>query len=171
MPIIYIIISVFIITMGIAGKSLAPWIPARKKDLLRIFNLAQLQPEEVFYDLGCGDGRLVIYAGQNFKAIAIGLELALPFFLFCKIRQLSTSPREKIFFKYKNLFTENLSSADVIYVFGIPKKIQSKLRQKIEQEIKPGARVISYAFPFTDWTPKTISKPTDQDLPIFLYQF
>jgi cyclopropane fatty-acyl-phospholipid synthase-like methyltransferase len=52
-----------------------------------IFKLANLQPGEKFYDLGCGNGKVVIYAAKNFPIEAIGVELAFPLYLICKIRQ------------------------------------------------------------------------------------
>ncbi len=83
---IVLIIVICLLTIAISVKSFAPWVPCRSKDLKRIFNLADLKPKEVFYDLGCGNGKTVIYANKNFQAKSIGIELALPLFLICKIR-------------------------------------------------------------------------------------
>jgi SAM-dependent methyltransferase len=148
--------------------SFAPWVPSNKKDYKRIFKLANLEQDEVFYDLGCGTGRLVLYANKNFQAKTIGLEVALPLFLMCKVRQLFNS-NSNIVFKFKNLYKEDLSQADVIYFFGIPETVNSALRQKLEKEAKKGARIISYVFQIRDWFPQVIDKPTENDKPIYLY--
>jgi len=150
--------------------SLAPWVPSRKKDLKRIFKIANLKPNEIFYDLGCGDGRIIFYAHRNFNVKSIGIELALPLFLICKIRQIFHS-NKNILFKYKSLFKEDLSKADVIYVFALPRTLEKKLKQKLEKELKPGARVISYCFSIKGLKPKVIDKPDQKANSIYLYQF
>lgn len=152
-----------------AFLSFAPWVPSRGKDIKRIFKLAKLKPGEVFYDLGCGDGRIVSYAAKQYKAQAIGIELALPLYFICKIRQLFNY-KKGVKFKFKNLFKENLSRADVIYVFGTKSKLKNKLKQKLENELKKGARVISYSFSIDGWVPEIIDKPNEKDLTIYLYK-
>lgn len=159
----------FALSVGYAYLSFAPWVPSRKKDLIRIFKLADLKPGETFYDLGCGNGRLVVYAAENFPVKAIGLELAIPLYLICAIRKFFRR-NKNLHFKLKNLFSEYLSDADVVYIFGMPDKLKTKLKEKLEIELKPGARVITYAFPFTDWAPVKIDKPTENDISIYLYK-
>lgn len=165
---LYLFIFLCFFSIIISCLSFAPWVPTRKKDLRRIFELADLKPGEVFYDLGCGNGRLAIYAAKNFQARAIGLELALPLYLVCAIRKLF-SGNKLLKFKLQNLFNENLSGADVIYIFGMPDKLKIKLREKLERELKPGARVITYAFPIKDWMPERVDKPARDDVSIYLY--
>ena len=158
------------ITILWATLSLAPWVPSRKKDLERIFKVAELKPGEVFYDLGCGNGRIIFYASKNFHIKSIGIYLALPLFLTCKIRQFF-HPKKDIIFKYKSLFKEDLSKADVIYVFGLPNSLEKKLKQKLEKELKSGARVIPYCFSIKGLKPKIVDKPNKKDNSIYLYQF
>jgi SAM-dependent methyltransferase len=164
--IIALILLLLLSTVAIAGASFAPWVPARKADLGRIFKLADLKAGETFYDLGCGNGRVVIYAAKNFQAKAMGLEIAFPLYLICKWQQIFNP---KVIFKYKNLFTEDLSKADVIYFFGTPKRIAAKLKIKLEKEVRSGARVISYVFPVEGWTPTQIDRPNNNVVPIYLY--
>ncbi|MCX6796727.1 MAG: class I SAM-dependent methyltransferase [Candidatus Falkowbacteria bacterium] len=166
---ITIFIFFLLLTLGWATISLAPWVPTRKKDLERICQLANLQPSENFYDLGCGDGRLVFYSAKNYQTNSIGIELAFPFYLYCQIRQW-LSQNKNIQFKFKNLYQENLSSADIVFFFAASsKKITDKLKTKLKKELKPNARIISYVFPIPNWPATKISKPTVADLPIYLY--
>ena len=148
--------------------SFAPWVPSRSRDLARIFKLADLKEGQVFYDLGCGDGKVVIYAAKHYKVQSIGLEISLPLYLFCRFRQL-LEKNGKVIFKLKNLFKENLSSADVVYFFGIPSSLNEAFSAKLKKELKPGAKVISYAFKLHNWTPEIVDKPSNKDLPINLY--
>ena len=149
--------------------SFAPWVPCRNRDLKRIFKLADLKEGQIFYDLGCGNGRVVVYASDNYKAKAVGLEISLPMYLICRLRQL-IKPRPNLEFRFKNLFKENLSQADAVYFFGMPETINKKLSAKLKQELKPGAKIISYSFSLIGWTPKVIDKPTKKDLPVYLYE-
>ena len=158
-----------VLTMALAGKSLAPWVPSWSKDLPRIFELVDLQPGQVFYDLGCGNGKTVLYANKKYKAKAIGLEIALPLYLVCKVRQLFNWDKD-LKFKYKNLFKEDLSKADVVFVFGMPDTIKHKLKNKLEKNLKKGAKVISYVFAVKGWEPVKISKDENKQIPIYLYQ-
>lgn len=148
--------------------SFAPWLPSRRRDLSRIFKLADLKPGQIFYDLGCGDGKVVLFAADHFKALIIGLEISLPFYLICQLRKFFRQ-RSNLIFKFKNLFKEDLSAADVVYFFGIPEKINRRLVSKLKKELKPGAKIISYSFKLNDWTAKIIDRPTKNDLPIYLY--
>ncbi len=151
-------------------RSFAPWVPAFKKDIQRIFQVADLKSGEVFYDLGCGDGRMVLYAGKNFTVQAIGIEFLFPLFVVCKIRQIFSGGKN-IEFKKKNLFHEKISSADVVYVFGLPHTLAQGLKEKFKKELKPGARVVSYAFQIQGLVPEVIDKPGKKYNAIYRYRF
>jgi len=167
-----VIFLLFMIACGVSlvfsSLSFAPWVPSRSRDLNRIFKLADLKEGQVFYDLGCGDGKIVLFAGNNYKVKAIGLEISLPLYLICRLRKIFNH-RADVNFKFKNLFKEDLSAADAVYFFGMPETIKKKLSAKLKQELKPGAKIISYSFSLVDWTPKAIDKPTKRDLPVYLY--
>ncbi len=145
---ILLLLVVFcLLTVAWASASLAPWLPTRKRDFGRICRLARFRPGEIFYDLGCGDGRLLAYAGRRYEVNAIGLELSLPFYLLCACRRLlglAGGAR----FKFRDLYRENLSGADVVYIFAQSRrKLRGRLIEKLKNELKPGARVITYVFP------------------------
>lgn len=166
---LFLALFFILFTYAWAAFSFAPWVPCFNKDLARIFKLAQFKTGEIFYDLGCGNGKTVVYAADRFKIKAIGVEFALPLYFACKIRQIA-GRKNNVVFKWKNLFKENLANADVVYFFGVPDSIKLKLREKLERELKPGARVISYVFSVSDWIPDIIDKPTPDAASIYLYR-
>lgn len=164
---LFVVIGVFLLTLAYAGVSFAPWVPTRISDIDRIFELAQLQDGESFCELGCGTGRVMFTAADRYNVSTSGYEIAAPLWGYAKIRQLLNKKKNaKVF--YKSLYKADLSNADVVYFFGMPKKIQKKLVKKLEKELKPGTRVISYVFPIDSWEPTSVDQP-DNSLPIYVY--
>ena len=175
-PIIYLTLAVFLFWTALsfynASKSFAPFVPCKKRELPRIFEVIGLKNNEVFYDLGCGDGRVVFYAAQHFPVKAIGVEMSFLFFFYCWVKRIFLSDKRNIIFKLRNLFYEDLSKADAIYVYGMPKVLEKRLRYKLEKELKKGARVIAYGFPIKGLEPESIRKPDENHKKsIYLYRF
>lgn len=162
-----LVVILLLLSLAVAAASFAPWVPTRQKDVERILRLANLKSGECFYDLGCGDGRTVFAAARAAGTKAIGVELALPMYIVCLVGKLVRRSPARFF--WRNLFKINLSEADVIYVFGMPKKLTERFTAKIQQECRPGTRVLSYVFPIQAWTPETIDKPLENDMVIYRY--
>lgn len=131
-------------TFAYASVSSAPWVPTWRRDVERFLKLAQLKPSERFYDLGCGDGRLV-RAAANAGAIAIGFECSILPYVLAKLRVGRSGS-----VRYANFWSADLSDADVVYCFLMP-KVYPKLKEKLERECKPGTRIILYVWPMEGW--------------------
>jgi SAM-dependent methyltransferase len=167
--IIVILAIVILFGFGLPGLSLAPWVPVRKSDLPRILDIGKLQPDESFYDLGCGNGRVVFYVSRKTEGRIYGVELSFFLYLICLIRNLFTEKKVKLMFN--DLYRVDLGEADVVFVFSQSReKISGKLLDKLKREMKKGARVVSYVFPFASWEPLLVSRPSEKDLPIYLYK-
>ena len=168
---IYFLILVILISAGAASLSLAPWVPTRQKDLERIFDLAGLKNGEFFYDLGCGNGKVLLFGGRRYQgANFLGLELAPLLYLICKFRR-GLSGLLNVQFRLKNLYQENLAKADVVYIFAAaPEKLTGRIIDKLKKELKQGSRIITYAFPIKGWSPVRIDKPKPNDIAIYLYR-
>jgi SAM-dependent methyltransferase len=163
--ILFILIT--LLSVAWSSVSLAPFVPARKKDVQRIFKLADLKQGEVFYDLGCGNGRVVILGAKRLPIKAVGVEVAWPMWLVCKLRGLFIKNAE---FKFGNLFNQDLDEADAVYFFGMPNSVKKRLKGKLERELKPGAKVVSYAFGVPGWQPIKVDKPGPKEVTIYLYK-
>ena len=158
---------VFLGTAVYAGIRAAPWVASRRKDVQRFLKLANISPGQIVYDIGSGDGRMVIAAAKA-GAQAIGLEISLFPYLLSKIKQgLAHLPNLTI--KYRDFFHEDLSSADVVYIFLMP-KAHRRLKEKLEKELRPGAKVITYVWPMPGWPPVKKDKPGDKSITLYLYQ-
>lgn len=156
-------------TMAIAGLSAAPWVPLWKKDIRRMLKLAGVKPGEKVYDLGAGDGRIIIIAAEEFGAVAVGYEMAVLPYCLAYIKIMLKRLKPKVSLKYANFFAEDLGDADVVCTFLSPAAM-AKLRPKFEAEIKPGGRVVSFAFHIPGWEPTKVEKPNQKTTAVYLYQ-
>ena len=156
-------------TFAWGGILAAPWVPLWKKEIRRLLRLAAVKPEEMVYDLGAGDGRIIILAAQEFGARSVGFEIAvLPFFL-AYIRIWLLGLRSRVSLKFRNFYQQDLSQADVICVFLTPAAM-AKLKPKLQTQTKSGCRIVSYAFKIPDWPPEKIDRPNEKTTPIYLYR-
>ena len=167
--IIILILIILILPFAIASLSLAPWLPTRREDLERVRDISKLKPNEIFFELGCGTGISSFHLAKHFpRSKIVGIELAFPLYFFCKIKNLFKR-NKNLKFQLGNIYRKNLSSADVVYFFSRGKDENNKVRKKLEKDLRPGARVISYAFPILGWKPVEINKPNKKDITIYLY--
>jgi SAM-dependent methyltransferase len=147
----------------------APFVPTPMSAVRKMAKLANLKKGDIVYDIGCGDGRTVYVAANDYQANATGFELSPLVYAFARIRKLLWRSKAKILFR--NFKNQNLRSADVIFCYLMPETLEI-LRPKLEAELKPGARIISYAFQMKSWTekykePKDIAKNLS---PIWIYE-
>lgn len=156
LPLVISSVGLVVVTVAISSIMLpeftgAPWVPMSSEKVGKILAMCQLKESEVLYDLGSGDGRIVIAAAKDFGARAVGIEID-PFRVFysrLKIFQLRLRGRAKIL--RGNFFNFDLGQADVLVLFLL-QKTNDKLRGKLERELtKPDCRVISVVFRFEGW--------------------
>jgi precorrin-6B methylase 2 len=142
-----------------------PWIPTREKRIRRALQLAELQPDETLYDLGAGDGRVLIMAAKEFGAQAVGIEVGPVQCAVGWLRILFSGSRRQVKTRCGNFYHADLTDADVIFVY-LTSSQTSQLQEKLAQELHPGARVISIAADFPNWQPSKI----DREMLIFVYE-
>lgn len=151
-----------------AFKSMAPWVPIYRKDMERMIDFIDLKPGQTFIDLGSGDGRLCVALSKATQGKIIGVELAWPLYVICKIRQwINDLPNLNFFFG--DLFGYDISHADVIYVYGLPKSLKCRLNKKLLTEAKPGAKIISYCFEIPDLDLEITNQNNSSEVPIYRY--
>lgn len=133
--------------------------PTRKKDVERFLKITGIKKGDKFYDLGCGDGRLVCAAARA-GAKAFGFEISLLPYLLAKARIVfGKCDGAKV--HYKSFWKADLGDADIVYLFLMP-KIRRKTREKLEREMKRGSRVVAYTWPVEGWAPEKISDEKGQ---------
>jgi cyclopropane fatty-acyl-phospholipid synthase-like methyltransferase len=120
-----------------------------------MLQVANLKPSEVLYDLGAGDGRIVILAAQEVGARAVGVELRedLVERARAEIKRLKLEGKVRIV--RGNILDIDVSEADVVTLY-LTSSGNEKLRPKLERELKQGARVVSHDFKMNNWKPTAI---------------
>lgn len=167
--IIIIFFTMVLVSFAWAGISAAPWVPLWKTDVRRMLKLAEVKPGETVYDLGAGDGRIIIMAAKEYQAKAIGFEFSILPYLLGYIKILVSGLRGKAWLKYADFFKQDFSQADVICIFLTPAAME-KLKPKLQKEKKPSCRIISYVFSIPGWQPEKIDKPNKNSAAIYVYR-
>ncbi len=140
--------------------------PSPQNVVERMLKLANVHKGDVVYDLGCGDGRIVITAAKQFGATGVGIDIDP-----LRIKESLQNARkagviDRVIFRLEDLFTADIQDATVVTLF-LSGSVNSKLRPKLLQELKPGTRVVSYYWDMDDWKPnKRIEVDGD---PIYLW--
>lgn len=114
--------------------------------------IAQIKPYEVVYDLGCGDGRILITAVQKYRAKSVGVEIDAKIAAQASetIHKLGLQNHARVM--RANVFDVDLSQADVVTMY-LTTTFNEKLRPKLEKSLKPGARVVSHDYGIRGWNP------------------
>lgn len=126
----------------------APYIPTNSKLIRQILKLAGAKRGKKFYELGSGDGRVVIEAAK-IGADSFGVEESLLRVLLSK-QKAKNLKRAKFF--HGNVFSKNYQNADIVYIYLLAKGV-NKLEEKLKKELKKGSIVITQTFHFPKWKP------------------
>lgn len=145
-------------------------IPAHWKGIDMALELAEIKPEEVLYDLGCGDGRVLVRAVRNYGCRGVGYDLIYPVLLLAKLRAKINGASSKIDFKCRNMFSADIENADVIFCFLTP-ELMEKIGGWIKgKKLKNGARIVSYAFAMKNYKPEKVIEHAKGNWNIYLYK-
>ncbi len=141
-------------------EKLAPYYPTPRIVVEKMLKLGGLRPGETMFDLGSGDGRVVIMAAREFKAKAIGVELDTDLYnqSMARIRKLGLQDRARII--HGDILKQDYSSADLVTVYLLPSS-NDKVQPLLETQLKKGARVVSHDFEFSGWTPDEVEQIED----------
>jgi len=161
---LFVVLIILAISISWTISRGAPWVPTSMKMVHKMLKLAEVKPDELIYDLGCGDGRFIITAALSYRARAVGIEVDPLRYLWCQTMITVLGLRERVKVHYGDLFKANLSEADVITCFLLP-ATNKKIEGKLLEELRPGTRVVSNTFLFNQ------VPPTKRDGKAILYHF
>ena len=135
--------------------SLAPFVASPQNIVTSMLQLAELKKGETLFDLGCGDGRIIMEAAQKFGARAVGVELDEGHYREClaKIKEIHLENMVEVI--HGNLLDVDLKKADVVTLYLLT-SANDRVRPNLERDLKKGSRVVSHDFTITGWTTKKI---------------
>lgn len=129
-----------------------PFVPTPYDIINQMLSLADLQASDTLYDLGCGDGRIVITSAQKFGAKATGIDIDPYRISECNSNASKAGISEKISFVQSDIFSANISDATVITLYLLT-NVNVRLQHKFFSELRPGTRIISHDFTMDSWPP------------------
>ena len=138
-----------------------PYVPTPENVVAKMLEMANVKRSDIVYDLGSGDGRIVITAAQKYGASGVGYDIDPK-----RIQEANENARiagvtDRVRFVQQDLFEADLSQATVVTLYLLP-DVNLKLLPKLLKELKPGTRIVSHNYHFGDWTPiktETLKSP------------
>jgi SAM-dependent methyltransferase len=136
-----------------AQKSLAPYVPTPQYVVDKMLELAQVTSRDVVYDLGCGDGRIVITAAKKYGAHAVGIDIDPERIRASEANAKEAGVEKLVSFKLEDAMQADVSSATVVTLYLLSSSNEA-LRPLLTKQLKPGARIVSHAFGMGNWLPE-----------------
>jgi SAM-dependent methyltransferase len=129
-----------------------PYVPSPNPVVEAMLKLADVKSTDTVYDLGCGDGRIVITAAKTFGAHGVGVDLNPERIEEAVANAKKAGVAELAGFEENDLFKADISKATVVTLYLLP-DVNARLKPKLLRDLKPGTRVVSHSFDMGDWKP------------------
>ncbi len=151
--------------------TLAPFVPTPDKIVEHMLSAAAVTEDDIVYDLGSGDGRILFTAAERFGARAVGIEINQSLVEMSRERIAELKLGNQVEIVQNDLLEADLSQATVVTVYLLS-STNEQLKPKFESELKPGSRVVSHDFQFLGWRPaRMVEVPGDTRLHrIYVYE-
>lgn len=120
-----------------------------------MLELAEVSSRDVVYDLGCGDGRIVIAAAKEFRARGVGIDIDPERIAESRENARKEGVEDRVEFRNEDLFEADIREATVVTLY-LGAWMNEKLRNKLLRELRPGTRVVSHDYDMGDWEPEKV---------------
>ncbi len=142
------------------APSLAPFVPTPQDVVERMLKLAGVTARDVVYDLGCGDGRIVVTAAEKFHARGVGVDIDPQRIKEAEANAAKAGVEKLVTFRLQDALKTDVSRATVVTLYLLSSS-NLALRPMLTKQLRPGARIVSHAFDMGDWEPAKIDRFTD----------
>jgi SAM-dependent methyltransferase len=140
--------------------TLAPYIPTPQDVVDRMLEVAEVTNKDTVFDLGCGDGRVVITAAKKYGARGVGIDIDKDRISESKRNARDAGVSQLVRFEQGDILTADVSIATVVTLYLVS-SANLKLRPILTKQLQPGSRIVSHAFGMGDWQPDKVDKFTD----------
>jgi SAM-dependent methyltransferase len=140
-------------TAQLAREPDVPFVPTTEQAVDAMLKLANVSKADTVYDLGCGDGRIVIAAAKTYGAHGVGIDINPERIKEARENAKKAGVEDLVQFKEQDLFEAEIRPATVVTLFLLS-SVNLKLRPKLLSDLKPGTRVVSNTFDMGDWKPE-----------------
>lgn len=144
------------------------FVPTWQPVVYQMLELAAVTKDDIVYDLGSGDGRIVIIAAQKYGARAVGIELDSKLVEVSKQVAREAEVGDRVSFLQGDLFQADISKATVVTLFLSP-SVNAELEPKLRRELRPGTRIVSHQFPIGRWSPDKTVRAVDDGTDLYLW--
>ena len=154
------LLSLFAIQLTAQPAVLAPYSPTPMDVVHRMLAFGKVGPRDVVYDLGCGDGRIVIEAARRFGARGVGIDIDPKLIARAQADARQAGVESLVTFRLQDAMTVDLSDATVVTLYLLAAS-NVKLRPVFMKTLRPGARIVAHNYPIGDWEPDVVNTFTD----------
>jgi precorrin-6B methylase 2 len=130
-----------------------PYVPTPQEVVDEMLKMANVHTGDIVYDLGCGDGRIVVTAAQKYGTRGVGVDLNPERIKEAKENAEKAGVANLVTFREGDLFQADISEATVVTLYLLP-SVNEKLRPKLWRDLKSGSRVVSHNYDMGDWKPE-----------------
>jgi ubiquinone/menaquinone biosynthesis C-methylase UbiE len=134
-----------------------PYVPTPDAVVEKMLEVAKVGPRDVVYDLGSGDGRIVITAAKKYRARGVGIDIDPQRIKEAQDNARKAGVADRVEFRQGDLFQADIKDATVVTLYLLS-SVNLQLRPKLLAELKPGTRVVSHAFQMGDWKPAEVHR-------------
>jgi cyclopropane fatty-acyl-phospholipid synthase-like methyltransferase len=134
-----------------------PFVPTPVQVVDRMLEMARVTPEDVVYDLGSGDGAIIIRAAKKFGVRGVGIEIDADLVRKAQGNAFKERVEHLVEFRVQDALAVDVSQATVVTLYMLP-EFNAKLRPILDRQLKPGARVVSHDFPVEGWVPDRVER-------------
>ncbi len=134
-----------------------PYVPTPYEVVEEMLRMAKVTADDVVYDLGCGDGRIVITAAQKYGARGVGVDIDPRRIQESQANAAKAGVTDRVRFIEGDLFQVDIREATVVTLYLLP-DVNLRLRPKLLRELRPGTRIVSHDYDMGDWEPDAVVK-------------
>lgn len=166
---VLVIITLFLVWIFIKLKTeRGVFVPLPMRTVRQMLEVAKIKKDDVLYDLGSGDGRVIVEAAKKYGINAVGIEKDLILYFVSRLNLKVRKLENRVKVLNKDFFNENLKAASIVTIYLTP-KLNEMLKPKFKKELRKGARIVSAAHEIKGWKP--VKKIKTGHFWTYLYKF